>query len=538
MLHSTRFPIPSANAVYRLRVAVLLTLAASASAAQQQPDRAIPSLVVFVTVDQLRPDYFTLFERQLRGGLGRLYRGGAVYLDGYQDHAITETAPGHASTLSGRFPRSTGIVANTAGVGDPQSPLIGAQGEPASPFRFRGTALIDWLRVKDTATRALSVSMKNRGAILPLGRAKQHVYWYATNGTFTTSTYYADTLPSWVQAFNAKRLPQQWAGKNWDLLLDATQYTEPDTVQMESSGRDYVFPHPFSSDPGVAAAQFAGYPMMDALTLSLALEGLRQLGLGTSARTDLLAISLSATDAVGHRFGPDSRELHDQILRLDRSLGAFFDSLYAIRDSTRIVVALTADHGVAPFPGVRSRYPNQGAGHVNLGPVVNSLNASVRAAGADTSAFRYDEGILFLDNEALTRAGLNPEAVTRVFAQEVAKVPGVLRVDRVRDLASRDTTTDYVARRWLHMLPPELPAAAVVTTKPYWGWEGIPVAMHGSPHDYDARVPIIFYGAGIRPGRRTERALVVDIAPTLAALLKVRPLERLDGRVLQAALRP
>jgi predicted AlkP superfamily pyrophosphatase or phosphodiesterase len=522
--------------------AILLALVTSAMTAAAQapstPQSRGPSLVVFLTVDQMRPDYFVLFGGELRGGLARLYQGGAVFLDGVQDHAITETAPGHATTMSGRFPRSTGIVANNAGVGDPRSPLIGVSGEGASPFRFRGTSLIDWMRFKDPASRALSVSRKDRGAILPLGRAKEAVFWYAPNGAFTTSTYYADTLPAWVTAFNARRLPQQWTGKAWDLLLESAKYSEPDSVPVESSGRGFLFPHPFPTDSAQTAAVFAGFPMMDQLTLSFALEGVRQLGLGAGPHTDLLAVSLSTTDAIGHRFGPDSREVHDQILRLDRYLGAFFDSLYALRDSTRIVIALTSDHGVAPFPLAHSRDPNAGAGFVDLTPVVASLAAGLRETGVEPSAFSFEEPtILQLDSTALIRHGVNPAAVVRLFSQEAMKVPGVLRVDRVKDLLTRDTTSDYIARRWYHMLPPDMPAVAVVTLKPYWYWEGTDFATHGTPHDYDARVPIIFYGPGIKPGRYSQRAMVVDMAPTLAMLIGVRPLEHLDGQPLRAILK-
>jgi predicted AlkP superfamily pyrophosphatase or phosphodiesterase len=493
--------------------------------------------VVFLTVDQLRPDYLPLFDSQLQGGLARLYRHGAVFLDGYQDHAITETAPGHASVLSGRFPRSTGIVANSQGVADPQYRLIGADDGGASPYRFRGTVLFDWIRVKTPGSRALSVSRKDRGAILPLGRAKQSVFWYASNGTFTTSTYYADTLPAWVQAFNARKLSQQWAGKSWDLLLPSASYPEPDSVPTESQGRDFTFPHRLPIDPAQSSAALPNYPMMDELTLSFALEGVAQQRLGAGPDPDLLAISLSTTDAVGHRFGPDSREVHDQILRLDRYLGAFFDSLFAMRDSARIVIALTSDHAVAPLPNVASRYPNQGAGYVDLSPVIVSLSASLREAGVPPRAFDFDEAILQLDSTALLSRGVNPAAVIRLFSEEVRKTPGVLRVDRVKDLATRDTTSDYISRRWLHMLPPGMPAVAVVTLRPYWYWSGSTYPTHGSPHDYDARVPIILYGRGVKPGRYAQRALVVDIAPTLAALVGVTPLERLDGRVLRAALR-
>lgn len=497
--------------------------------------RAPPTLVVFLTVDQLRPDYLERFGAQLTGGLGRLYRGGAVFTHAFQDHAITETAPGHAATLSGRFPRSTGIVTNSAGVYDPQAPLLEAQGAPASPYRFRGSTLTDWLRIRDARSRALSVSRKDRGAILPLGRAKQQVFWYAANGTFTTSRYYADTLPSWVRAFNARHAPATLAGATWTLLLAPSQYPEPDSVAAEAGGQGFVFPHRMSDDPAMAAAQLPEFPLMDERTLALALAGLDALNLGRGPHADVLAISLSTTDAVGHKYGPDSRELHDQVLQLDRFLGAFLDSLYRVRDSSTIVIALTADHGVAPLPEVKSRDPNAGARHVELSGPVHDARAALASKGADSLAFRFEDGVAYLDRTRLT-PGVNADDIIRRFAAAARNAAGVLRVDSPLALAKADTVTDDIARRWLHMFPPDLRPDLVVTLKPWSVWGETAYAMHGSPHDYDAHVPVIFYGAGIRPGRYDAFARVVDMAPTLARVVGVLPTEPLDGRVLQQAL--
>lgn len=523
------------------RSALLAALPALALAAQppsRRPPPNSPLLVVMLTVDQLRPDYLTMYRSQFTGGLARLLKGGALFTNAFQDHAITETAPGHATTLSGRYPRSTGIVSNSAGVGDPQAPLIGVSGEGASPFRFRGSTLIDWLRLTNPASRALSVSRKDRGAILPIGRAKQAVFWYAANGTFSTSQYYADTLPTWLQQFNAQRLPERWAGKSWDLLLPDSAYAEADSVPEESNGRDFTFPHRFPTAPAQVNASFANYPMMDELTLALALEGARQMSLGTGPAPDLLAVSLSTTDAIGHRFGPDAREVHDQILRLDRYLGVFLDSLFAMRDSSRVILALTADHAVGPLPEAKSRYPNKGAGRVALAPIWAEFRAGLISAGVDSTGIGFDEGVLYLYPSALAPANMKADAVARAFATRLSASPGVLRVDLMRDLVKRDTTRDYVARRWLHMLPPDLPAAATVTLKPYWYYSGVSYPTHGSPHNQDAQVPILLWGARVQPGMYGEMARVVDIAPTLADLLAIQPTEMLDGHVLRAALRP
>jgi len=496
-----------------------------------------PVLIVFITVDQMRADYFERFLPQLSGGLGRLYRGGAVFTNAYQDHAITETAPGHSVTMSGRFPEHTGIVTNTLGVPDPQATLVGGGGPGASPFRFRGSVLIDWLRMNDPRSRALSVSRKDRGAILPLGRAHQHAFWYASDGRFTTSTYYADTLPAWVQRFNERKIPQSYAGKVWQPLLPLAQYSEPDSVRWENYGSNYVFPHPFPADPAQAARLFTEFPAMDSLTAQLALDGVNALGLGRGPQTDVLAVSFSTTDAVGHRYGPDSRELHDQIVRLDRYLGIFIDSIFKIRDSSRIVFALTADHGVAPFPELRAEREHVPVLRADLGPVVAAANARLTGAGADGGTIRVEEGIVTLSRPGLQRAGLVPDSVIAALARDLAKIQGVARVDRPRDLARRDTTTDDLARRWLHMLPADYPAELVVSLAPYAYYSSVEAATHGTPNDYDAHVPVIFYGPWFTVGKYGARALVADIAPTLAAVAGAQPTERLDGRARTEAIR-
>ena len=498
---------------------------------------APPTLIVFLTIDQMRPDYLVRWDRQLTGGLARLYRGGAVFTHAYQDHAITETAPGHSVTMSGRFPSSTGITMNSAGVNDTSARLIGGGGPGASPFRFRGTVLMDWLDAKDPRSRGLSVSRKDRGAILPLGRARQEVYWYAADGRFTTSSYYRDTLPSWVQAFNARRLPERYAGTEWTLLRPARDYAEADTVFVENGGNDLVFPHALPRDSTDAARILPNYPMMDEVTLQAALAGVQALHLGDGPQTDVLAVSLSTTDAVGHAFGPDSREIHDQILRLDRYLGVFLDSLFKLRDSTRVVVALTADHGVQPYPQIHAERTGGAATFVDLRPAALEVGRALAARGMTTNAFRLEEGILTADRAALAGAHIDADSLLDAFAATVRKVPGVARVERVRDLARADTTHDFVARRWYHMLPPDLHADLVVTLEPYAYWTGVTYATHGSPNDEDAHVPIIFYGPMIRPGHYDGRALVVDMAPTLARIAGVQPSERVDGRVLTQILR-
>ena len=525
-------------------VAGALASLASVASAQRRPIvrttmpnlPAAPSLIVFITVDQMRADYLPRFASQLSGGLGRLYRGGAVFTNAYQDHAITETAPGHSVTMSGRFPEHTGIVMNAQGVPDAQAPLVGGGGPGASPYRFRGSTLIDWLRIKDARSRALSVSRKDRGAILPLGRAHQQVFWYASDGRFTTSTYYADTLPSWVQQFNARHIPQSYAGKAWDLLLPAADYPEPDSIANENNGRDYTFPHRFPTDPAQTARTFTEYPQMDSITAQLALAGVDAMQLGAGPQTDVLAVSFSTTDAVGHRYGPQSRELHDQIVRLDRYLGAMIDSLYKMRDSAAIVFALTADHGVAPYPELHAEETHSTVLRADIMPAVRAAQAGLEAAGVPRTALSVEEGIVHLARDTIARAGLAPDSIVAALAASLRKVTGIARVDRPADLAHADTVHDAVARRWVHMIPGDYPADLVISLAPYAYYSTTRMATHGTPNDYDAHVPEIFYGPWFKPGHYAERALVADMAPTLAAVARVAPIEKLDGRARTEAI--
>lgn len=501
---------------------------------------AKPTLMVFITIDQLRGDYIQRWRSQLTGGLHRLESGGAYFTQAYHDHAITETAPGHATTMSGRFPVHTGITSNSNGVEDRSMPLIGSPDIGASPARFHGTTMLDWMRANDRSTKFLSVSRKDRGAILPIGKTKGDVYWYAPQGNFTTSSYYTNELPKWVNAFNARKIPASYRRWVWNPLLAESNYPEPDSVPQESQGQQFMFPHVVADDDELAAVSLGNFPVMDELTLKFALEGVQQLQLGANSnRTDLLNISLSTTDAIGHRYGPDSRELHDQILQVDKFLGVFLDSLFKLRDSTRIVIALTGDHGMSPFPTVLSKVtPNAGAAYVDPYPVWRKAIVRMRSLGIDTTQVDFAEGLFLVgDTSSFVRAKVSVDSVARALNKAFKEIPGVYRADQLRDLAYADTVTDFIARRWLHMFLPGGSIRSVITLDQFDYYAGLKIATHGSPWDQDAWVPVVFWGAPFSVGNYGDRVRVVDMAPTLAQALKVKPLEKLDGIPLAAAFR-
>ncbi len=523
-------------------VAAAAELAPDSEPAPTQQVSAV-KLVLVITVDQLRGDYPVRWGSEIRRGIKRLIEGGAWFTNAYQDHAITETAPGHASILSGRFPRSTGIASNSIGVVDPNFRVVG--GNPrengASPFRFRGTTLYDWLVAKDRRAKAFSVSMKDRGAILPIGKARQQVYWYSPNGSFVTSDYYRNSLPTWVSQFNDRRIPFSYINSAWRLSRDSTAYPEVDDVPYESrsSPSDNVFPHAFPPNNN-AVLYLRATPGMDSVTALFALEGLRQLNLGRGPHTDVMAVSFSASDYIGHQYGPDSREVHENFLRLDETVGWFLDSLYRLRDSASVLIAFTADHGVSPIPEL-ARERGEATGdeglRVNLAQQVRDTRAALLAGGVNPEAFLYDGELVGIERSRFLRTKLNPDSVLDAFAATVRKVPGVARVDWMRDVYKADLAADPIARRWEHQVPESLNVDLVITLTRYTYWGAGATSTHGTPYDQDAFVPIVFYGPGVKAGKYATFARTVDIASTLAALLNVKPAEKIDGVVLTEAIR-
>src|SRR5262245_24940068 len=458
--------VPSVKARLDRVLIVLLLALASVVRAQSRPAPARSTdLVVLIAVDQLRADYLDRYQTQLTHGFARLRRTGVFFPNAIQDHALTETAPGHASMLSGRVPAHTRIWSNSGGVEDPSSPLLDglALENPntvrgASPRRFSGTTLVDWLRARDPGVQALGVSRKDRAAILPLGRSQSpatQAVWFV-DGKFTTSTYYADSLPDWVRASNAKFDLSRVAGQTWQLALPDSAYHEPDDAAWENGGKDRVFPHEPPAQPKGLASRLERIPWMDSITFDIALPGVRARGLGRRSNAhepDVLSVSLSTTDAIGHDFGPDSREVHDHLVRLDGWLGAFLDSLAAIVPLQRTMFVLTADHGISPMPE-RLAHEGKRAGRINVVPLAKQLSSQLRTRWSTDFGIAFDNGLLTADVDALAARGVNADSIARSLAATVSKQVGVKRVYNRQSVAGLPTDQD--AARWRRPLPRDL----------------------------------------------------------------------------------
>jgi predicted AlkP superfamily pyrophosphatase or phosphodiesterase len=509
-----------------------------------------PALVVVIAVDQLRADYLDRFRPWFGpGGFNRFLREGASYPRARYEHVTTETCPGHAVMLTGSYATVSGIVANqwydpvqgrpVYCVEDGSVKLVGARGGGRSPRRLLTATVGDELELATAGkSRVVTVSFKDRAAIMLGGRRADAAYWIVDT-LFATSSWYRPDLPAWVREVNRSRPITRWFGERWDRLLPASAYARlgPDDVPAESEveGGGRVFPHRIVDLDG-----FEHSPMLDQAVADFAMHAVREEGLGRDSVPDLLAIGFSATDEIGHLYGPDSHEILDQMVRLDRTLARLFAFLDRTVGPGRTLVVLTADHGVAPLPELMAG--ERADGPRRLDPAVAdsavSLALTDRFGPAPEPGWvAYDAApLLYLSRQALSarRAGL--AEAERVAQAALRSVPGVhdavtgVDLTRLRaDGAQTDETRAYY---------PERGGDLYYFLDPYWLPTDQPTGTgHGSPWRYDQEVPLLWFGPGVRPGVRTESATVADIAPTLARLLGVPTPGGAQGRVLGEMLR-
>src|SRR5215204_1432806 len=414
--------------------------ATRAAAVAPRPKR--PRLVLLIAVDQFRYDYLERFGDLFgAGGLRRLTRDGASWAECNYDHVPTETAPGHATMMTGAWPSETGIIANlwfdrTEGksienVRDDSARLLGgAEGEAASsPRNLLASTLGDQLKMATAGrARVVGVSSKNRAAILPAGRMADAAYWYSTQtGAFVSSTYYFERLPDWVARFNAARPADKFFGLKWERLLPAAEYERragPDDAPWEKIDQrtSVVFPHVIDGGlqaPGPEFYSALDYsPYSNDLVLSLAEAALVNERLGEDADTDVLTVSFSANDIVGHRYGPYSQEVMDITLRVDQQIERLLKAVDARVGLSNTVVVFTADHGVAPSPehSIAMRLPG---GRVRVADVLTAVRTRIRArygksADRDTTDDYiqiYSNGHIYFNRAALDRDGVRAEEI-------------------------------------------------------------------------------------------------------------------------------
>lgn len=529
----------------RFVAAVALILVSAPLAAQPAP----PRLVVLLVVDQMRTDYIQAYGHQWTKGLRRLLDTGASFPLAEYPYAVTVTCAGHATISTGTMPTTHGMVGNgwhdrelrknvtcTEDATATSVPFGGRAGVEKHGTKYlRTTTLSDEMRFQSSRPpTVVGLSLKARSAMTLAGHASPTTYavWEEDDGTWATSSAYAATASPVIDAWATANPVRAQYGQAWERLLPESAYLSDDAQPGEPAV--HLFPHQLVSKSGEADTEFVNLwersPRSDAALSSLAQYLVRELKMGQSTTgTDYLGISFSALDLVGHQFGPRSHEVQDTLAQLDVSIGALLDTLDAVVGRDRYVVALSADHGVAPMPE-QAALSLPSAGRYN--------HMQVRSAIEDTLTPILGEGPhvttvsganVYLTPGTLDTVMRTPIARTAVTAA-IKKIPGAGLVYWADELTSTVATTDTLLQAARRSYAAGRSGDLMVMAEPYWIGQATGTT-HGSPYGYDRRVPIVFAGAGITPGRYMTPASPADIAPTLAQMLGIT-LPYTDGKVL------
>jgi predicted AlkP superfamily pyrophosphatase or phosphodiesterase len=537
------------------------------------PVASAPRLVLQITVDQLRGDLPTrYYDRLGEGGFRYLWEQGIVFTDAHHAHANTETIVGHATLATGAHPSTHGMVGNlwfdresgqtVYNVEDARYRLLtpgadvddaseidptqrAARSEGRSPAAMLVTTFADELRAHYGGNaRAIGISVKDRGAISMAGHSGT-AYWFSkASGRFVTSNYYLDRYPDWVERWNDRQLALGYAGTQWELSQPRDGYLFGDSDERpwetDVAGFGRTFPHPYGAgDSRYFTTLLTLSPAGDELTLDFAKAAIEAERLGGDDIPDFLGVSFSSTDYVGHVFGPSSLEAEDNILRLDRTLAkllAFVDEKVGL-DNTLVV--LSADHGGPDTPGYVNGLGIPG-GYVDPGnwdkqAAIGRIKQKFGIEGELLAT--YSHPYLYLSDAVKRNRTINLEALEAEIAAELTRFPGVALAVSSAALQRGNLPDTPLHRSVVNNFHLKRSGDVFVVFEPNWfinDFDGLVVAStHGSPWNYDTFVPIVFAGAGLKPSVVSRRVLTLDIAPTLSAMLRVKPPSGAAGRQLR-----
>lgn len=550
------------GAARRSRHAATAALAALFAACGTVPppeSSRLPALIVVVSIDQMRGDYLERFDGLWRHGLRRLRDEGAVFTDARYSHADTVTCAGHATLATGAVPATHGIILNqwyrrdegaTAPCTfDAAASSVAYSGVPEpeghSAHQLLAPTLGDRLRARSPGSRVVSVSMKARSAIMLAGRAGTTVLWFGTTNGWASSTAFGAAPVPEAAAWIAANPVERDAGAVWERALPAEAYRGDDDAPGErpAAGWERTFPHPLGASDASFYARWLASPFADEYLAALAVELIGALGLGRGREVDYLAVGFSALDRIGHAFGPDSHEVQDALVRLDRALGALLDGLDGRVGRGRYALALSADHGAAPIPEARRRTSGD-AGRIPTRAVAAAAEQALAPfLGPGSHVARVEYTQIYLTEPARAALETRADAARALEAVRAAvrRVPGIERVFAARELRAGRTSSDAALRAAAYGHHPARSGDLMALPRPYWFFVTGPTAdsgdatTHGTPYDYDTHVPLIFFGAPFAPGRHGEPVTPADLAPTLAATIGLA-MPGADGRVLASAL--
>lgn len=522
----------------RLFLAALFSLVIISGQAQSDVKR--PRLVVGIVMDQMRWDYLYRYAARYSetGGFKRMLNQGFTCENTLIPYAPTITACGHSSIYTGSVPAITGISGNSwwdkeqmRTVYCTEDKTVSTVGSPSalgkmSPRNMLVTTICDELRLATNfRSKVIGVAIKDRGGILPAGHSANGAYWYDnTNGSWITSTFYRNELPAWVSRFNEQKIVDSYYEKGWNTLYPIASYKQStaDDKAWEAKPFGASFPYDLKKFTGKDYGKISTTPMGNSMTFEFAKAALTGEQLGADEITDFLAVSFSSPDYIGHTFGPNSVEAEDGFLRLDQELGAFLNFLDSKVGKGQYTVFLSADHGAAHVPEFMQeiRLP---AGRAYTSKITDGLNKGLKEkygiAGLIVSDDNYQ---MHLNHSKLDSANIHKPQVVQWIIDQLMKEAGIDRAFALNELNSIPLperirmmlNNGYYPRRngdiQFILKPGYIDAYSTTGT------------THGLWNPYDAHIPLLWYGWGIRQGKSNRETYMTDIAPTLAALLHIQ----------------
>lgn len=518
---------------------------------------ARPKMVVGIIVDQMRYDYlYRYYDQYVEGGFKRMMNEGFNCRNNHYGYALTVTGPGHASVYTGSIPAINGIVGNdwydkTTNKGvycveDSTVTTIGSTNKTVgkmSPRNLLVSTITDQLRIATNfRNKTIGISIKDRGAILPAGHTANAAYWFdSKTGNWVSSTYYMDDLPQWAKDYNAKKMPSEYLKKGWQLLLPADQYTQssPDDVAWEGKlpgAAKPVFPYELAGLAGDAFGVVTSTPWGNTITKEMAIAAIKGENLGKGKDTDFLAVSFSTPDKIGHSVGPNSVEQQDDFLRLDREFAELFTFLDSWVGKGEYTVFLSADHGVNDVPGFAKEHKLP-SGLVNGKQVTSTIkNTLTEAFGEGNMIVSTDNNQLYLNHDLLRQKKITVSQVTEVLRGALLKVPGIADILNLTDIGN-SPLNDYQLTLFKNNIHAKRSGDIQILIQPGWLNGGPTGTSHGTPYNYDTQVPFVMFGWGVNKGETLKRTSVSDIAPTVAALLRILPASGNTGAPVQEALK-
>ncbi|PHR70868.1 MAG: alkaline phosphatase [Lutibacter sp.] len=521
-----------------------------------------PKLVIGIVVDQMRYDYLTRFYNKYSdGGFKRLMNNGYNLKNIHLNYSSTKTAVGHTSIYTGTTPDNHGVIANDwydknskkmiNCVGDDRYTSIGSPSKKGekSPHRNQVSTIGDQLHLSQNMNgKVIGISIKDRGAILPAGHSANAAYWYDGNdiGSFISSSYYMSELPKWVRDFNKTKKVDEYLSKTWNTYYDISTYTE-------STSDDNNYEQKFTGKPTATfpyelpklRAENGNYslisetPFGNSLTLDFAIEAIKEENLGKSQFTDLLAVSFSSTDYIGHGFGVSSKEIEDAYIRLDKDLERFLLFLDTQVGKNNYTLFLTADHGATEVPNylkdqsIPARYIDKKKLRKHI------KNIATELYGTEKLIEHISNNTIYLNKKEIKKLKLNLAEVQQSIADDLIDYKDIYRTITAKTLQTTDFTEGFMSLVQ-NSYNQKISGDIVFVYTPssitdYYKNKG--GTTHGTGYNYNTHVPLLFYGNGIKKGESSIYHPITDIAPTISTILNIEFTSGNTGNVIEDVLK-